>query len=193
MKKIVIISPAKSQKAINPLDPSVERPKTLPMAREIFKLIKPMSLEETKNLYSLSDKKAKEVWQMHQEHGNELFYAIEMFSGQVFKELNLDEYDKEYLNEHVRIIDPLYGILKPYDTVGLYRLDFKVPFKFNLKEYWKQTVNDELKDCEIINLASLEYSSIITHPMKEIELEPGNSIKQKSGKTLHKLLKNKEI
>ena len=193
MKKIVIISPAKSQRAINPLDSNVERPKTLSMAREIFKLIRPMSLEETKNLYSLSDKKTKEVWQMHQEHGKEIFYAIEMFSGQVFKELKLDEYDRDYLNEHVRIIDPLYGILKPYDTVGLYRLDFKVPFKFNLKEYWKQTVNEELEGYEIINLASLEYSSIVTHPMKEIELEPGNSIKQRRGKTLHKLLKNKEI
>ena len=61
MKKIVIISPAKNQRAINPLDSNIERPKTLSMAREIFKLIRPMSLEETKNLYSLSDKKAKEV------------------------------------------------------------------------------------------------------------------------------------
>lgn len=193
MKRVVIISPAKSQRELTVLDSNVERPKTLSMARDVFKHIKPLTLEETKAMYSLSDKKAKEVWQMHQEHGKKLYYAIEMFSGQVFKELKLDEYDKDYLNEHVRIIDPLYGILKPYDTVGMYRLDFKVPFKFDLKEYWKDIVNKELEGCEIINLASVEYSSIVTHPMIDIELEEAKTIKQKRGKTLHKLLKNREI
>ena len=95
MKKIIIISPSKTQSDANPLDPKVKRPHTLDMAREIFKVIRGYSLEQTKEIYSLSDAMAKKVYDMHQEHGKKLFYAIEMFSGEVFKQLKLDEYDKD--------------------------------------------------------------------------------------------------
>lgn len=190
---MIIISPSKIQNSDKPVDPNTPRPKTLDMARNIFKEIRPMTLEETKAMYSISDNKAKEVWKMHQEHGKEIFYAIEMFGGTVFKELELDKYDREWLNNHVRIIDPLYGILKPYDTTGLYRLDCKVPFKFNIKEYWTDVVTEELKGYEIINLASEEYSSFVKLPMITPELVDGNSIKQRRGRTLHKILMNKGI
>ncbi|NQZ65673.1 MAG: YaaA family protein [Mycoplasmatales bacterium] len=193
MKKIIIISPSKYQKIDKPIKKIETRPKTLQLAKNVFKEIKKWNLKETKNIYKLSDKKALEVFKMHQNHGKEIYYAIDCFDGTVFKELNIESYDKEYLNNHLRIIDPLYGILKPYDTIGTYRLDFMIKFPFNLKDYWKETVNEELENYEIINLASKEYSSIVDLPMKEIELEEGNSIKKRRGKTLHRILTNKEI
>ncbi len=193
MKKIIIISPSKIQKEDKPLQEISKRPQTIKLAKNVFKEIRSWDLEKTKNVYKLSDKKTLEVFNMHQNHGKKLFYAIECFYGTVFKELDLKLYDKEYLQEHLRIIDPLYGILKPYDTIGTYRLDFMVKFPFNLKKYWEEVVNKELKDYEIVNLASKEYSSIIKLPMKELVLEEGSSIKQRRGKTLHKILLNKEM
>lgn len=190
---MIIISPSKTQSDKYPVDPKTPRPKTLDMAREIFGKIRPLNIEETKKMFSLSDSMAEKVWQIHQDHGKEIFNAIEMFNGTVFKELKLDEYDKEWVDKHVRIIDPLYGILRPYDTTGLYRLDYTVPFFFNIKEFWRDTVNKELEGYRIINLASKEYSSIVDLPMETPKLEEGNSIKQQRGKTLHKILKNKGL
>lgn len=193
MKKIIIISPSKIQKMDKPINQNNPRPFTINLARKIFGEIKTWDLIKTKEMYKLSDNKSKEVFEMHQKHGQEIFYAIECFNGTVFKEIDLEKYDKEYLNNHLRIIDPLYGILKPFDTIGTYRLDFNMKFPFDLKDFWRETINKELEGCEIINLASKEYSSIIDSKMSKVILEPGNSIKEQRGKTLHRILINKEI
>ena len=76
--------------------------------------------------------------------------------------------------------------------MGLYRLDFKVPFFFDLKEFWKNKINEELKGYEIINLASKEFSSLINHEMIEVKLVNGKTIKQSRGKTLDLIIKNKD-
>jgi cytoplasmic iron level regulating protein YaaA (DUF328/UPF0246 family) len=52
-------------------------------------------LKETKAFYKLSDKKANEVFQMHQDHGQKYYYAIEMYAGYVYKQLELEKYNKE--------------------------------------------------------------------------------------------------
>lgn len=92
----IIISPSKTQSNKNPLPNNMERPSTIGMAKEIFSKIRPLTIEETKSMYSLSSpKKIEEVYKMHQEHGQKLYYAIEMFNGEVFKQLDLNAYDKK--------------------------------------------------------------------------------------------------
>ncbi len=190
----IILSPSKTFDLSNPIDASSPRPKYIATAKEIFPLFKSLSKQETKDLYKLSDKKAKEVWEMHQNHGQKLFYAIEMYHGNVFKQLKLDQYDKEWLNEHVVILDALYGVIKPYDLIAPYRLYFDLKQDIvNLKEKWAQKIEEYFQEeDEIINLASKEYSQFIKKEMTEFNFA-GHSmaIKAARGKKLHELIKKK--
>ncbi|NQZ28850.1 MAG: YaaA family protein [Mycoplasmatales bacterium] len=190
----IIIGPAKTFNLANPVDAIAPRPKYILTAKEIFPKFKALSLEQHKELYGLSDKKTQEVYDMHQEHGKKLYYAIEMYAGHVYKELKLDEYDKDWLNEHVVIIDSLYGIIKPYDLIAPYRLYFNLKQDIvDLNEKWADKINDYFKDeDEIINLASKEYSQFIKREMTTFEFEGTNfKLKEARGKKLHELIKKK--
>jgi len=99
--------------------------------------------------------------------------AIYAFSGDVYRGLDAytipsDKLDK--LQDTVRIISGLYGLLKPLDLVQPYRLEMGTKFSVgknkNLYEFWKkqitQTLNDELEEDELfLNLASAEYFKAI--------------------------------
>ena len=95
--------------------------------------------------------------------------AIYAFNGDVYK--GIDAYnvsdDKIYLmQDTIRIISGLYGLLKPLDLIQPYRLEMgtKMPVgsNKNLYEFWRKkltdSINQELKGGEIfLNLASNEY------------------------------------
>lgn len=72
--------------------------------------------------------------------------AIEAFTGVVFRQLRLAEYDgaqREFLRDNVRIISSLYGWLRPDDIIKPYRFDFKshvAPLGETLMKYWKKDV-----------------------------------------------------
>lgn len=95
--------------------------------------------------------------------------AIYAFDGDVYK--GLDAYtisgDKlEKLQNTVRILSGLYGLLKPMDLIQPYRLEMGTKFPVgkhkNLYEFWRQKItnelNNEMKEGELlVNLASQEY------------------------------------
>ena len=99
--------------------------------------------------------------------------AIYAFNGDVYR--GLDAYTKkkkkiEALQQSVRIISGLYGILKPLDLIQPYRLEMgtKIPVgkSKNLYDFWRKKVstalNDELEEGELfVNLASQEYFKAI--------------------------------
>lgn len=74
------------------------------------------------------------------------FRAIEAFTGVVFRQLRLAEYDgaqREFLRDNVRIVSSLYGWLRPDDIIKPYRFDFKshvAPLGETLMKYWKKDV-----------------------------------------------------
>lgn len=73
-------------------------------------------------------------------------WAIEAFTGVVFRQLGLagyDEVQKEFMHHNVRIISSLYGWLRPDDIIKSYRFDFKslvAPLGETLMKYWKKDV-----------------------------------------------------
>ena len=191
MKYKIIISPSKLMDVLAPNDPINEnRPKHILMAKEIFTTIRSFDLEKTKKIYGLSDKKTEEVYKMHQGHGTKLYKAIDLYSGTLFKELDIKEKDKKWFNDHVVIIDALYGIIKPNEKVAPYRLDFNVKFPIDLKKYWSDTISKELDGYEIINLASKEFSSLINLKMITPELDGTGNIKSQRGRKLNELMKD---
>ena len=99
--------------------------------------------------------------------------AIYAFNGDVYRGLDAYTIPKDKLDkvqDTVRIISGLYGILKPMDLMQPYRLEMGTKFPVgknkNLYEFWKkkvtQALNDELEDDELfLNLASNEYFKAI--------------------------------
>jgi len=99
--------------------------------------------------------------------------AIYAFNGDVYRGLDAYTIPKDTLKkvqDTVRIISGLYGILKPLDLMQPYRLEMGTKFPVgkskNLYDFWKQKItknlNDELEDDELfLNLASNEYFKAI--------------------------------
>ncbi|MCF7925401.1 MAG: YaaA family protein [Candidatus Izimaplasma sp.] len=90
--------------------------------------------------------------------------ALFTFTGMVYKHLDvlsLDQQSITYLNDHLIILDALYGALRPSDLIQPYRLDFKMAIGLNLYEYWD--VSSLFKDTHIINLASKEFEKMLSN------------------------------
>lgn len=93
--------------------------------------------------------------------------AFYMYDGMCYKNIKREEFDEcdlEYIKEHLIIISALYGVLKPFDLINPYRLDFLMKTKMgNLYKFWEDEIAKEvLKDENlIINLASDEFSKVI--------------------------------
>ena len=129
----------------------------------------------------ISENLAELNWQRNQERNllelenSKSRQAVFAFSGEVY--VGLDAYSLnasqiDSMQDKLRILSGLYGILKPLDLVQPYRLEMgtKLPIgtKKNLYEFWKVTLtkalNAELtKDELVINLASTEYFSALDH------------------------------
>lgn len=175
----IVISPAKS------LNFEKELPTTqytdssfLKESRIVQKVLKQKSPAELSELMSISDKLAELNWQRNQQWRTPFTPenarpAVYTFDGDVYA--GLDAYSIpnekiEVLQERLRILSGLYGLLKPLDLIQAYRLEMgtKMPIEAhkNLYDFWKPTItkslNKELKEGELfINLASNEYFSAI--------------------------------
>ena len=119
--------------------------------------------------------------------------SIYAFSGDVYR--GLDSYtiedDKiDFMQNSVRIISGLYGLLKPLDLIQPYRLEMgtKMPVddNKNLYEYWRQKItsqlNKELADDEpVLNLASNEYYKAIDSKVVKTDIYTANFKQLKNG------------
>ncbi len=96
--------------------------------------------------------------------------AVFAFKGDVYDGIDayrLDEAALEFLQDHLRILSGLYGLLRPLDLMQPYRLEMgrKIPNPRgnNLYEFWGSKITDALNallatdDGVLVNLASNEY------------------------------------
>lgn len=109
----------------------------------------------------------------------DIYTAIDLYSGIVFKEMNIFSYDPiqlDYMERHLRILSAYYGILNPSTGIKPYRLDLTMKFKnLNLIKLWKHHINDYFEGEVILNLASKEFSSLIDHPMINVHFKEEQS------------------
>ena len=171
----IVISPAKSLNFESDL-PTTRgtQPQFLETAAQINRKLARMSKQEIGDLMNISDKLADLNYTRYQDFQEDHTKknsrpAVYAFDGDVYT--GLDAYtiptDKlDRLQDTLRILSGMYGMLRPLDLIQPYRLEMgtKLPIerKDNLYEVWKETVtkalNDELEDDELfINLASNEY------------------------------------
>lgn len=175
----IIISPAKSLNYETALPTNRHTTaKFLKDSRVINKVIRKKKPKELSELMDISDNLAELNWQRNKswktpftpENARPSVYA---FAGDVY--IGLDAYSLpveklDDLQDRLRILSGLYGLLKPLDLVQPYRLEMGTQLPIgdskNLYDYWKQkltaSLNKELKKGELfVNLASDEYASAI--------------------------------
>lgn len=175
----IVISPAKSLDFETKLPVRKNtQPAFLDKAVTVHNALKDMSPKELSQLMDISDKLAELNWQRNQEWmppftSKNARPAIYAFNGDVY--VGLDAYTipsakVNKLQDSLRILSGLYGLLKPLDLIQPYRLEMgtKLPVGENkdLYEYWRKTItqalNDELSDNELfVNLASQEYFNAV--------------------------------
>ncbi|MBT8269047.1 MAG: peroxide stress protein YaaA [Bacteroidia bacterium] len=175
----LVLSPAKSLDYETKL-PIVETSEAcfLKEAERLNRLLKKKSARSLKKLQNISDDLAHLNYERNQEWTNPLDpeksrQAAYAFSGDVYRGLDAYSLPKKKLDklqDTVRILSGLYGILKPTDLIMPYRLEMgtKLPVgkNKNLHEFWRkkvtQSLNDELEENELfVNLASNEYFKAI--------------------------------
>ncbi|WP_242134634.1 peroxide stress protein YaaA [Aestuariivivens marinum] len=175
----LVLSPAKSLDFESQLPIDVHtQPQFLIQSERLNKVLRKKSAKTLSKLMSISDALGQLNYDRNQSWGlpftaDNARPAIYAFSGDVYR--GLDAYtiplDKVgILQEKVRILSGLYGLLKPTDLIQPYRLEMgtKLPVgkNKNLYEFWKKDIvkalNEELEDGELfLNLASNEYFKAI--------------------------------
>jgi len=175
----IVISPAKS------LDFETEIPTkkhSIPVfleeSEKINKVLAKKKPKALMQLMNISSQLAEVNWERNQQFSTPFTVenarpALYAFNGDVYQGVDaytIPEEKLDTLQNTLRIISGLYGILKPLDLIQPYRLEMgtslKLGRKKNLYEFWKanltNSLNNELADDELfINLASNEYFNAI--------------------------------
>jgi cytoplasmic iron level regulating protein YaaA (DUF328/UPF0246 family) len=140
-----------------------------------------MSVSSLGSLLGVSEKLAKLNWSRNQDFKlssnlnsvSNLRPSIYTFDGDVYS--GFDAYSVSSLNiktmqNKLRILSGLYGILKPLDLIQPYRLEMGTKIKIrgskHLSEFWIDLVTDHLNselsgDDILLNLASKEYFNAV--------------------------------
>lgn len=181
---MMILSPAKSLD-LSPYEGRLET--TLPdcdpaKTIEIARAMKARNETALGKLLSISSKLASTAngyWESYQEGdgGEERKPCIYAFTGMAYQGLQVQTCSDDavlYLQSNLRIIDPLYGALRPLDKIQAYRLEMRTKGvlladqKTKLADFWSDActtrIMEDLQPRQskiLLNLASDEYSAAL--------------------------------
>ena len=171
----IIISPAKSLDFESKVPTDLyTQPRFLEKSEKLNHKLKTLSKKKLSELMKISDDLSalnydrNQTWEtpFTKENAKQAIYS---FTGAVFQGIDVNTFTDEkipVLQERLRILSGLYGLLKPLDLIQPYRLEMGTRLKVgkteNLYKFWKNelanSLNDELEDGELlVNLASTEY------------------------------------
>jgi hypothetical protein len=122
---------------------------------------------------------AVEYWENFMTEGNTTLNGAKpclfTFQGNLWKDLSPLSRSKKalmYLQENLRILDPVYGVLKPLDRIQPYKLDMQVEYalgySMNLRDFWSETITNVLRqelekkpECMILNFCAESFLRLI--------------------------------
>ena len=188
-----VLSPAKNlnEKAPAPVK-EFTQPDLLAEAEILMRQLRELAPQQIAELMHVSDKIAllnaerNAEWHTPFTPDNAK-QAVFMFNGDVYEGITADTLKPEqiqYLQQHVRLLSGLYGILRPLDLMQPYRLEMGTAFANtrgkNLYEFWGDIITGLLNDTLaqagsdiLINLASQEYfKSVNTQKLKARLITP---------------------
>jgi hypothetical protein len=169
----IIISPAKKMKTDTDIFTERQLPQFLSQSETLLAALKQLNYEELKSIWKCNDviatMNAERIREM--DLTRNLTPALLSYEGIQYQYMApgvLQMEELEYLQQHLRILSGLYGVLRPFDGVVPYRLEMQAklagPGFSSLYGFWNRQLADQLfseSDC-ILNLASKEYSKCIS-------------------------------
>lgn len=198
MSMRIIISPAKKMNVDTDTLPWRDLPQFLDRAETLYDRLRGMDEAALKALWKCSDAIVRQnVERLRQtDLRARLTPAILSYEGIQYRYMApgvFTEQQLEYVQEHLRILSGLYGVLRPFDGVTPYRLEMQAKLQtedaVGLYGFWGGSIADTLyaeTDC-IVNLASKEYSVCVSRHKK-----PGTQFitcvfgEEKDGKIIEK-------
>jgi cytoplasmic iron level regulating protein YaaA (DUF328/UPF0246 family) len=172
---LIVLSPAKSLDLDTPPTTDIRTtPQFIDRAAELIRVLKDYSPAQVGALMSISDPLAvlnvTRYASWHPSHADAR-QAVMSFDGDVYTGLGARSLKPKalgYLQDHVRILSGLYGLLRPLDQMHPYRLEMGTrlanPRGKDLYAFWGETVTCALNDVlaekgasALVNLASEEY------------------------------------
>lgn len=171
--------------------------------RKLQTMMNKLSKQDISRIMKLNGKLLDQTYHNIREYkNNSSFKAFFAFDGLVFKNIDKTLYKDEeydYIEKHLCILDAYHGILEPGTLIKPYRLDMKMNIGVNLYKYWN--VSAYFTDEIIINLASTEFSKMITSPnmitISFLQEKDGKFVNQATyskmqrGKIAHYMIMNK--
>ena len=173
----ILISPAKSLDFETNIETSLRStPLFSNKAKQINNTLKELSSPDLGILMSISPKLSDLNWSRNQDFqksNSKQRQAIFAFNGDVYEGIDaatISSSNHDKLQNTLRILSGLYGILKPFDEIKPYRLEMGTKLSINgsnnLYDFWnKDVTNSILKEIKgediIVNLASNEYFSVV--------------------------------
>jgi len=182
----IVLSPAKSLDYDSELPTSRgTQPKFLEQAAILNNAMEKKSKKAIRELMHVSDALAQLNYERYKTFETPFTKknarpAIYAFSGDVYQGLDaysISEKKMDTLQDTVRMLSGMYGVLRPLDLMQPYRLEMgtqlKVRRKKNLYDFWGDTVtealNAELEDGEtFLNLASQEYFKVVNPKLLKV-------------------------
>ena len=186
---LIVISPAKSlDYKTAPTTNTFTQPEMLDDAEKLLTKLRKMKATEISELMGISANLGQLNYERFQtwyqpftpENAKQ---AVLAFSGDVFQGLEattLSEAHLLKLQNKLRILSGLYGVLRPLDLMQPYRLEMGTKFKFqrsaDLYAFWKNKIAPKVQEAieisgskVLVNLASNEYYKSID--LKKIDAE----------------------
>ncbi len=174
---LIVLSPSKSlDYDTPPQTDTYTEPQFGDDAQELVDILRDYSREDLQDLMSISENLADLNYGRYQDYSETLStdnakQSIMAFDGDVYRDFQLDEYgdaEFEFLQDHVRTISGLYGLLRPLDLMQPYRLSMGTKLENSrgddLYDFWDtkitEAINEALANQEddiLLNLASNEY------------------------------------
>lgn len=151
----------------------------------LIKKLQSLSIEEVEKIFKVKGELLQETHNNIQNFDSlERFYALSLYDGVTFRQLELDKYSQknlEYLNENLFIFSALYGAISPNTKIRPYRLDMTINFlEESMYKFWNEEINNYLSKYNeeiFINLASKEFSKILDYKkFKVIDIEFRQSV-----------------
>ena len=167
----IIIAPAKKMVIDQESFPVLTMPQFLSETQKLWDFLKSRNFEQLKNIWRANDKIVKEnQLRLKQEKLQAaLTPAIFAYSGLQYQYIGagvLEQDELDYLQDNLRIVSGLYGLLRPFDGVVPYRLEMQnklIGFRdYSLYNFWNTKLYNAIykEDNIVLNLASKEYSKL---------------------------------
>jgi len=164
----IILSPSKTQNHERKREEKGRNILYEDKTKELFDYLKSLSKDELKKELDIQGNLLDRTYELYQDHSyeDETIPAIECYNGSSFKQIELDNYDKNqfsYMQDKLVVISPMYGPLSSDTEIWPYRLEMRLtPNGINLYKYWQEIMQDYFEDVDLIlNLASNEYSKVV--------------------------------